>query len=930
MSFFQTKARKFLAVLRSVSIAEALQLSFLVMLFLPVCNAMAATQPGSSPMEPSAAFQSSLIINGSPDLLFGLFIGVIITAALYMFFIWIVIRDRGQIFLLFLLLCLGVNMVSSNDSMVQLIRLDNEQMRALLQSYSIALVYFFSLFFTYYFLEVDTTALQMKIPLFLLGSLLAVLIALTAFNRNPVEFVLPTVGVLSITVVLLTGLVAIQAGASGVLSHIIAFSALLIGSLTTPLYELGYIPDPDTAKNYSYLGYSIAAMMFAIVIAGQFAARQEEKEKALEISNERFSLAARGSNEGLFDWDRKTNNLYVSDQFRRIVGLSIDQTPKNFKAWMKRVLPNDRLAIMKILRKLRSAPGSSTISFEYRILFNKTERRWIHTKMVAVKSHASGSIIRLVGSIGDITLSKRSEYELRASEIRFRSITEANPVPVMISRLADNQILYASPGAESLLGLSNTTLISNTLDRFLARYGERNEIVEAIKAGQDVNMKEVVLSRGNGESLAAALSARQINYRNESAMAIGIYDLTERKKAEAQIAQQQEALQQSEKMAALGGLLAGVAHELNNPLSVVMGQTTLLIEGQGEPKIKTRAEKIFKAADRCSRIVKSFLALARRKPPEHKDVDVNTLITGAVELLGYQFRNESVELTLQLDPSLPRVIGDDDQLTQVFMNLALNAAQAMHDWQGTHKITIKTECEGNINVLISFIDTGPGIPPDIRKKIFEPFFTTKGGLGGTGVGLALCLNIVESHGGRVTLEDTPGGGATFRIRMPVSTNKPQVSAEKQPLENKETSGKLRILLVDDEVELAQTLADLLEPAGHDIDLAANGAIALEKLQKTRFDAIISDLRMPVLDGPGMYAKMAETMPHYLTRIIYVTGDTLSPHVNSFLSETPVPVIEKPYRLADVQAALAKLLKENETRSNIGSIDSGAAPVQPST
>lgn len=270
---------------------------------------------------------------------------------------------------------------------------------------------------------------------------------------------------------------------------------------------------------------------------------------------------------------------------------------------------------------------------------------------------------------------------------------------------------------------------------------------------------------------------------------------------------------------------------------------------------------------------------------------------------------------------MPPIIGDDDQLTQVFTNLALNAAQAMHGWEGEHKLTIRTELGADNAILISVIDTGPGIPSDLHKKIFEPFFTTKGGVGGTGVGLALCLNIIESHGGQMHLEDTMGTGATFRIRLPVSSSiqKPEEQQTETGAEPMQT--KLSMLLVDDEVELAQTLADLLEPHGHDIDLAANGAIALEKLRKKPFNVIISDLRMPVLDGPGLYAALAQEMPQYLNKIIYVTGDTLSTHVNTFLSETPVPVIEKPYRLADVQNALVKLLKENETQSNMTKGDS---------
>jgi CheY-like chemotaxis protein len=341
-------------------------------------------------------------------------------------------------------------------------------------------------------------------------------------------------------------------------------------------------------------------------------------------------------------------------------------------------------------------------------------------------------------------------------------------------------------------------------------------------------------------------------------------------------------------------------------LSVVVGQATLLMEGTHEPKVASRAEKIFKAADRCSRIVKSFLALARRKPPERKPVDLNQIARGSLELLGYQLRTGDVTIETNLDAALPQVTGDGDQLTQVITNLVLNSAQAMEGWKGPHRIMVSSEHDAFNNVTLTIADTGPGIPNDIRVRVFEPFFTTKGGKGGTGVGLALCLNIVASHGGELLLTDTPGGGATFSVKLPAA-EQTQVddiaAAGHEPL----SFGKIKLLLVDDEIEIAQTLADLMEPDGHDIDIAINGQVALDKLRKHTYDAIISDLRMPVMDGPALYEALQRELPSYLNRIIYVTGDTLSSHVQDFLRSHPVPVVEKPYRLKDIRHALSDLL-----------------------
>ncbi|MBV8548896.1 MAG: PAS domain S-box protein [Alphaproteobacteria bacterium] len=842
------------------------------------------------------------------SLVFGLFLGVMLTASAYLFFIWVVMRDRGQVFLLCLLLCLCLYIASTNDLLMLQLGFQTPNMRALLTSYSLILSCLFSLSFTYYFLEVDVHAPQFRTPLVVFGLALSILLAYSLFDQSLVHFILPMLSALTVMVVMSTGVACLHAGVSGSFTHIIAFTFFLAGTLADPLHELGLISNASSSYNFTYVSFSMAALMFAIVIASQFAARQEEKERALATSNERFTLATRGANEGLFDWDMQSGEVFFSDQFRKIIGLRLENNVRSLKLWMRMVLPADRRIVREALRRFRHSPDANTINIEYRVISANRERRWLHSKVVAVRRPGTRRVMRLVGSTSDITARKQSEVALRASEARFRSITEAHPVPVMIISLRSNAVLYASPGAEQLFDLHNGAILNYYFDQFIVSTDTREQLWRAMMSGQAVNMMEVRLERSTGMPIDAALSARRINYQSEDAMVIGFYDLTERKRAEAQISRQQEALQQSEKMAALGGLLAGVAHELNNPLSVIVGQATLLSEDTQEPKITSRAEKIFKAADRCTRIVKSFLALARRKPPEHKAIDVNGIINSGLELLGYQMKTGNIQTTMTLAEHLPAIIGDSDQLTQVITNLVLNAAQAMEGWSGRREIKIST-CIENGMVVIRVSDTGPGIPPDIRSRVFEPFFTTKSGKGGTGVGLSLCLNIVSAHGGQMQLEDTPGGGATFVMQLPIPAGHATAVAAGAEQDVVLPHG-LRLLLVDDEIEIAQTLADLLEPEGHHVDIAVNGSIALDKLRKDTYDVIISDLRMPVLDGPGMYEVLRQELPRYVNRIIYVTGDTLSTHVQSFLAQYPVPLVEKPYRLNDVRQMIAQILQKN--------------------
>jgi PAS domain S-box-containing protein len=870
----------------------------LLFILLPGIAVAQTVPPAVSGADPIAA------------LLSGLLIGAVLSAAAYLFFIWVVMRDRGQVFLIAFLVCLCVNIFSSNNLMVESVGIYDLIGREFLSNLSLIASWLFALAFTYYFLELDINAPGFRIPFALMGSFLLAIIVYSLIDRALIYYLLSFIGTLVITAILIAGLVGVQNETSGSMVHIIAFVCFLGGVLAEPAYVLGLLRTRAQVNDAASISFALSSMMFAIVIASQFAARQDEKEKALALSNERFALATRGANEGLFDWNLLTGEIFFSDQFRKIVGFRLENGSEGMKRWIRMIQKPYRRTVTDTFRRFRRTASAVTLTVEYCVRRPGGDQRWLHSKAVAVRDKITHKIMRVVGSTSDITERKKSEFALLASEAKIRSIIEAHPVPVLIVALKTGSIFYAAPGASRLLGMKREDIERTALDRFMPDPEVRHRISKLIESGEAVEAVETMISRGDGAELPAEISARSIIFQEEQAMVMGINDMTERKKDEAKIAQQQEALQQSEKMAALGGLLAGVAHELNNPLSVVVGQSTLLMEGAPEPKVATRAEKIFKAADRCSRIVKSFLALARRKPPERKIVNLNNVIRGSLELLGYQFKTGEINIQANLDPTASETVGDSDQLTQVVTNLVLNAAQAMDGWKGERKINVTTSRADEF-LFLTVVDSGPGIPHDLRTRVFEPFFSTKSGKGGTGVGLALCLNIISAHGGDIVISDTPGGGATFTVKLPLGSKEEEETRESVQGESGAEAGPVSVLLVDDEVELAQTLADLLEPLGHSVDIAANGSIAMEKLRKRKFDLIISDLRMPVMDGPSLYKALEHELPSYLNRIIYVTGDTLSTHVQEFLSAHVFPVVEKPYRLKDIRRSMGELLK-NET------------------
>lgn len=369
-------------------------------------------------------------------------------------------------------------------------------------------------------------------------------------------------------------------------------------------------------------------------------------------------------------------------------------------------------------------------------------------------------------------------------------------------------------------------------------------------------------------------------------------DITERKQAEAELARQREALVQSEKMSAFGSLLAGVAHELNNPLSIVVAQAALLQETARDPEVLSRSKRIETAAERCAKIVRTFLAMARRRPPARTEIDLNEVVSAALDVLAYGLRSSGIDVRRELDPALPTIHADGDQLHQVATNLLLNAQQAMMDQSGPRRLRVATEVDrqrSEVRLIVD--DTGPGVPKELQRKIFEPFFTTKPAGAGIGFGLSLCHGLIESHGGRIGVEDAPGGGARFVVALPFTPSPAKRGVPLQEPVRPACAG--HILIVDDEADIAETCGDILAMDGHRCEFAANGRVALDLVAGKRFDLILSDLRMPHLDGPGFYKALSRSDPGMAERIIFLTGDTLSPAIQQFLNETKRPFIEKP-------------------------------------
>jgi two-component system NtrC family sensor kinase len=381
-------------------------------------------------------------------------------------------------------------------------------------------------------------------------------------------------------------------------------------------------------------------------------------------------------------------------------------------------------------------------------------------------------------------------------------------------------------------------------------------------------------------------------------------DITEKKRSEEELARQRETLYQREKLAALGSLLAGVAHELNNPLSVVVARAVLL-EEQGGRSTKSAAQKIRTSAERCARIVRTFLAMARQQPPERGPVAVNEVVAAALDITGYAVRTSSIDVELDLASDIPLVLADADQLHQVLLNLIINAQQSLQDQPAPRRIRVSSRLDQAAGVLrIQVADNGPGIAPNLRARVFEPYFTTKPTGIGLGVGLTVSLGIVEAHGGTLTVDCPDEGGAVFTIALPFGT----VDATTVATRSLPSANPLRrtILVVDDESEIRETLDDILSGARHRVITVGSGREALDRMAREHYDVILTDIRMPDLDGRALFQEIERRWPGRGRRVVFVTGDTLASTLRDFVFESGRPVIEKPFLPAEVRRVVADL------------------------
>jgi signal transduction histidine kinase len=529
--------------------------------------------------------------------------------------------------------------------------------------------------------------------------------------------------------------------------------------------------------------------------------------------------------------------------------------------------------------------------------------------------------------LGALFLRTRRESPFRPDEIRFCKLAAGASANAL-----KNALLYRDAASETERHRSTGETLRRVLDGtpdMIVATNESGTITEFNRGAQEIlgwsaeramgrRLSEIfgaepasgdcTHQRPDGERREISLaSAPLLGASGEVAGRVWIgRDVTDLRRVESNLAQ-------AERLSSLGEVVAGVAHELNNPLSGVVGYAELLRRHATDAGHIRDLERIVESAMRCQKIVFKLLSFARRHPPEKRSQDLNDCVRKVLDLKAYHLRSSQITTQVDLAEDLPRTSFDFHQIEQVLLNLINNAEQAIASLRHPGTVVVRTGVDA-AGLFVRVEDDGPGVPPAIRVRIFDPFFTTKEVGLGTGLGLSVSYGIVREHGGKIELEASRfASGAAFVVHLPIVAAREPERAKEAGVESAVPSASQplagrRILVVEDEPVVLELFARVLGEDGAEVTLARDGAEALERLSGAEFDLIVADLRMPRVDGRQLYERVAEDHPEMLRRFVFSTGDLVRRETLDFLERMPNRILTKPLAVETVRRVVAQALE----------------------
>ncbi|MGA7677499.1 MAG: PAS domain S-box protein [Dehalococcoidia bacterium] len=511
----------------------------------------------------------------------------------------------------------------------------------------------------------------------------------------------------------------------------------------------------------------------------------------------------------------------------------------------------------------------------------------------------------------DITERKQAEEALRRSEQNFRDSIENSPLGIRIFDKG-GKTLYINRALLDIWGYSSIEELEAVprKQRYTPQsYAEQMERLAKRKRGEEAPLSyEVSIVRSDGQVRLLSASRGELLWNGENQFQILYQDITEYKKTEDEKRQLEQKAQIASRLASVGEMAAGIAHEINNPLTGVIGYAQLLVDREDVPSdIRRDLAAIDDGAQRVAGIVSRLLTFSRQTKLERRLVDINELIESTLALRDYHLRVNNIKVVTRLAPNLPETVADPGQLQQVFLNLIVNAETEMKLAHDKGRLTVTTEKSGK-TIKIYFKDNGPGIKPELMNRIFDPFFTTREVGQGTGLGLSLSYGIVAEHKGKIYAESKPGKGATFVVELPIVTGVELLLKPPEPVvEEPENAIKAKILVVDDEQVVRDLVKRVLAGEGYEVDTVDNADDALKEIEGKRYNLILLDVKMPGISGVELYGSIQKIARSLARRVVFITGDVMAADTEKFLSETKVPHIAKPFNAEQLRREVKRAL-----------------------
>lgn len=676
----------------------------------------------------------------------------------------------------------------------------------------------------------------------------------------------------------------------------------------------------DDTKTRSELIAELSAVRRQVAELEDVRRRAAAVEAELRESQKRFKLALWGSHDGIWEWDRRTDAVFFSRRWKEMLGHADHEIENDIAEWKSRIHPDDFDMVMAANDRFFES-GESLFEIEYRLRHKNGTYRWIHARGACLRDE-NGAPGLMAGAHTDITHRVNTEAALRESEEKYRAAFETNPDAVTLNRL-DGSYVEVNEGFVELTGFTRDDVIGKPPAAIpgCVRPDHCRNIMADVKKTGSLKNYETRFRCKDGMVKIGLLSASMIQLNDGPHILSMTRDITERIQAEAEKEALNERLHQARKAESLSRMAGAVAHRLNNALSVVMGNLELAMAEMphhtGVSNFLDNATQGAKKASDISGLMLTYLGQSRVK---QVPVDLSGVCRKHLPVLDQELP-EWIRVETDLWETGPVARANADQVRQILDSLIVNAAEAIGDRPGavcvttrnvesadiasTKRFPVSWEPKAHRYACLEVSDTGCGINCDAVNKIFDPFFTDK--FPGRGLGLAVALGIVRTHGGAIGVESQPGQGSTFRVYLPLAEKREAAPADKAGRPIRTESGNT-ILLVEDQDMVRRMGERMIEHLGFEVLSAADGKAALELFQShaDRIACVITDLSLPEMDGWEILAAIREIdaeMP-----VILASGYDQSQAMNGRRNDLLQAFLHKPYRQADLKAAIARALE----------------------